>query len=118
MSFASAIHNPLAINLRRQKDALLSSIPPNTTHYGALKSATTTRQLLSTLSSLLAVPAFTKLVATLFRPILTDLCARWLESEDDVEEHLVALCCLIEVHEELFPYVRSWIWTSVFLILL
>ncbi|KAF8890021.1 hypothetical protein CPB84DRAFT_1411321 [Gymnopilus junonius] len=103
MSFASAIHNPLAINLRRQKDALLSSILPNTPHHEALKSASTTRKILSVLSSLLAVPAFTKLIATLFRPILTDLCARWLDSEAGAEEHLVALCYLVEVHEELFP---------------
>ncbi|KAF8967136.1 hypothetical protein BDZ97DRAFT_1903538 [Flammula alnicola] len=76
-------------------------------HYDALNNASTTRQLLATLSSLLAAPAFTQLVATLFRPILIDLCARWLESENDVEEHLVALCHLLEVHEELFPVLNQ-----------
>ncbi|KDR82591.1 hypothetical protein GALMADRAFT_206424 [Galerina marginata CBS 339.88] len=107
MSFASAIHDPLAINLGRQKAFLLSSIAPNTKHYNAVKTAPTTRQLLSTLSSLLAVPAFTKLVATCFQPILMDLCARWLESEDGVEGHLFALCSLVEVHEELFPILHQ-----------
>ncbi|PPQ92825.1 hypothetical protein CVT25_004313 [Psilocybe cyanescens] len=111
MSFASAIHDPLAINLGRQKDLLLSYIPKSTKYYEALKNATTTCELLSTLSSLLAVPAFTKLVAIHFRPILLDLCARWLESEDGVEEHLVALCYLLEVHEELFPILNQLLLT-------
>jgi len=104
MSFASAIHDPLALNLSRQKALLLSYIPPQTFHYNAIKQSNTTRQLLSTLSTLLAIPAFTKIIATLFRPILTDLCARWLEVDADVEQHLVALCYLVEVHEELFSY--------------
>jgi len=70
-----------------------------------LNNVTTTRQLLSILSSLLAVPAFTQLVATYFRPILIELCVRWLEGGQGAEEHLFALCYLVEVHEELFPYV-------------
>ena len=107
MTFASPLHDPLAINLRRQTSCLLSSIAPNTPHYDALKNVVTTRQLLSNLSSLLAVPAFTQLVATYFRPILTELCVRWLEGEYGMEEHLFTLCYLVEVHEELFPYVIS-----------
>ena len=107
MTLANAFHDPLAINLQRQTSYLLSSIAPNTPHYDALNNAVTTHQLLSNLSSLLAVPAFTQLVATYFRPILIELCVRWLEGESDTEEHLFALCYLVEVHEELFPYVIS-----------
>jgi midasin len=55
------------------------------------------------------VPAYTQLIATLFRPILIDLCARWLENEDGSEQYLVALCYLLEVHEELFPYVNFFL---------
>jgi midasin len=107
MTFASPLHDPLAINLRRQTSCLLSSIAPSTPHYDALNIVVTTRQLLSNLSSLLAVPAFTQLVATYFRPILMELCVRWLEGEYGMEEHLFALSYLVEVHEELFPYVTS-----------
>lgn len=100
------IHDPLKINLHRQKTLLLSSISPNAIYREALNNASSSSQLLATLSTILAVPAYTQLIATLFRPILIDLCARWLESEGDgSEQYLVALCYLLEVHEELFPYV-------------
>jgi midasin len=98
------MNNPLKINLRRQKTLLLSSISPNTIYTEALNNASSSSQLLATLSTILAIPAYTQLIATLFRPILMDLCARWLEDEDGSEQHLVALCYLLEVHEELFPY--------------
>ncbi|CAA7261484.1 unnamed protein product [Cyclocybe aegerita] len=103
MTFASAIHDPLAINLHRQTSRLLTSIPEHDHHHASLHNASSTRQLLAALSSTLAAPAYTQLVATLFRPLLIDLCARWLEMEGDEERHLVALCYLVEVHEELFP---------------
>jgi len=106
MSFASGIQNPLAINLRRQLSLLLTHIPSNTTYYFALTGSTSTPQILSALASLLAVPAFTKLVASLFRPLLLDLCSRWIDDDADVEEHLFALCYLLEVHTELFPCVN------------
>ena len=99
------IHDPLKINLHRQKTLLLSSIPQNTIYTEALIKASFSSQLLATLSTILAVPAYTQLIATLFRPILIDLCARWLESKDESEQYLIALCYLLEVHEELFPYV-------------
>ncbi|KAF8798896.1 hypothetical protein BYT27DRAFT_6882915 [Phlegmacium glaucopus] len=107
MTFIGTIHDPLKINLHRQKSLLLSSISPNTIYFEALKNASSSSQLLATLSTLLAVPAFTQLIATLFRPILIYLCARWLENEDASEQHLVALCYLLEVHEELFPILHQ-----------
>jgi hypothetical protein len=51
------------------------------------------------------MPSLTVAVATIFRPILLDLCARWLHSGEIIEEHLIASCLLLEVHEELFPLV-------------
>ena len=56
---------------------------------------------MSILSQLLSNPAYTQIIATLFRPILIELCARWLD--EGSEDNLVALTLLIEVHEELFP---------------
>lgn len=105
MTFTTAIHDPLAINLRLQTRRLLSEIPQNTVYHEAIHNTSTARQLLATLSRLLALPQFTQVLATLFRPILFDLCARWIGDEAIVENALVALCYLLEVHEELFPYV-------------
>ena len=99
------MNDPLKINLHRQKALLLSSIPENTIYTEALNNASSSSKLLATLSTILAVPAYTQLIATLFRPILMDLCTRWLEKTDGLEKHFVALCYLLEVHEELFPYV-------------
>ena len=108
MSSTSAIHDPLEINLSRQTRHLLSIIPPESEYaQEAIKNASTTRELLATLSRLLAVPAYTQLIATYYRPILLDLCARWIEVDDSKEEQLVALCLLLEVHEELFPFVTT-----------
>ncbi|KAJ3798746.1 P-loop containing nucleoside triphosphate hydrolase protein [Lentinula aff. detonsa] len=60
-------------------------------------------QLLDDLSSALATPAYTTCIATLFRPILLDLCARWITNTRSLGNELISLCMLIEVHEELFP---------------
>ncbi|KAF9533063.1 hypothetical protein CPB83DRAFT_903057 [Crepidotus variabilis] len=103
-AFPKALHDPLSINLRRQTELLLSHIPTTSTHYATITGASNAGELLSALSSALATPAFTKIVALLFRPLLVDLCARWIQQNpENVEQHLVALCCLVEVHEEIFP---------------
>ncbi|KAG5644766.1 hypothetical protein DXG03_007674 [Asterophora parasitica] len=103
MTSTSAIHDPLLINLSRQTTTLLSSIPNSSKHATDLLNAASDTELLTILSCLLSLPAFTLKVATLYRPILFDLCARWLDNEKNSEEQLVALCFLLEVHEELFP---------------
>jgi midasin len=102
---SSGIHDPLTLNLRRQTTALLSTIPTSSQYAIDIQNASSTAQLLTILSKLLAAPAFTLTVADLYRPVLYDLCARWLENHQNTEEQLVALCLLIEVHEELFPFV-------------
>ena len=97
-------HHPLTLNLRRQTN--LYCQPFLLPQYAIdIHNASSTAQLLTILSKLLAAPAFTLTVADLYRPILYDLCARWLEDQQGTEEQLVALCLLIKVHEELFPCV-------------
>jgi midasin len=102
MTFTSAIHDPLKINLRRQTRVLLSKIPSQSPYSTALLNAPHDA-LLTTLSGLLAVPALTLSVASTFRPILLDLCARWLHDDERIEDRFVALSLLIQPHEELFP---------------
>jgi midasin len=74
-------------------------------HYDDVVNAPSTFQLLSALSLALANPCLTTTVAKLFRPLLIDLCSRWIGDSKNSERHLVALSYLVEVHEELFPYV-------------
>ncbi|KAJ4482340.1 midasin nuclear AAA ATPase [Lentinula aciculospora] len=96
---ADEFYDPLTLDLRRQTQILLSKLPSDI----AISTLSSTSQLLDNLSSVLAIPAYTPCIATLFRPVLFDLCARWITNSKDLEMELVALCLLIEVHEELFP---------------
>lgn len=105
MTSTSAIHDPLGINLRRQTRSLQNILPTPSNHATDLFNFSSTPELLAVLSRLLALPPYTLIIATLYRPILFDLCARWLDEEVNTEEQLVALCLLLEVHEELFPCV-------------
>lgn len=106
MTLSEEFCDPLSINLRRQTELLLTHIPTSSTNYAKITSASNPSELLAALSSALATPAFTKTTATLFRPLLVDLCSRWIHEHDgNTERHLIALCYLVEVHEELFPYV-------------
>jgi midasin len=95
--------DPLTINLAKQTRALLALLPPDSIYASQISLASSARDLLATLSRLLAVPSLTITVSSLFRPLLTDLCARWLQDQQDEEDKFVALCVLIENHEELFP---------------
>ncbi|KAG6810904.1 hypothetical protein H0H92_009865 [Tricholoma furcatifolium] len=103
MAITSAIHDPLTINLRRQTTLLLENIPNPSKYATDVQNANSIADLLNTLSQLLSHPPFTLTIATLYRPILFDLCARWLDYEQNTEEQVVALCLLLENHEELFP---------------
>ncbi|KAJ7288003.1 P-loop containing nucleoside triphosphate hydrolase protein [Mycena rebaudengoi] len=109
MAFPSAIHDPLAINLRGQTRILLSSLPPDSPHALTLRNAAsgTTTKLLTVLSGFLALPELTLQIATIYRPILLDLAVRWLDEPENAEDQLVALCLLLEVHEELFPILHA-----------
>ncbi|KAJ7432805.1 P-loop containing nucleoside triphosphate hydrolase protein [Mycena galericulata] len=109
MASSSAIHDPLAINLRGQTRVLLSSLPPDSPHSPTILTAAskTSTELLIVLSGLLSCSQLTLLVATIYRPILLDLSARWLDEPQNTEDQLEALCYLLEVHEELFPVLHS-----------
>ena len=101
---ADVVHDPLTINLRRQTKLLLQKLPQDSPYAVELSNVTFVRGLLDILSCFLAKPELTKLIATIFRPILTDLCARWIEEEDCTDEHLSAIAFLVEPQEELYPY--------------
>ncbi|KAJ6585296.1 midasin nuclear AAA ATPase [Mycena capillaripes] len=106
MASTSAIHDPLAINLRGQTRVLIASLPSESPHISTLEAATPT-ELLAVISGLLSSPELTLLISTIYRPILLDLCARWLDEPQNTEDQLVALCYLLEVHEELFPVLHT-----------
>lgn len=95
------------MNLGRQTRSLLERLGTNSQLASHIQSAATTRELLDALSQLLVTPAFTLLVAREFRPVLFDLCARWLLVDGRTDEILIALCLLLEAHPELFPCVGS-----------
>ena len=69
---------PLRFNYKRQTLSLISRLPSDSPYVALLHNATSTAELLQTLSSLLSKPELTLTIATLFRPLLLDLCARWL----------------------------------------
>ena len=91
------------MNLGRQTRSLLEKLGPDSQSASYIQNTTTTRELLDALSQLLMTPALTLLVAHKFRPVLFDLCARWLLVDSRADEILVALCLLLEPHPELFP---------------
>lgn len=95
--------DPLKMNLARQARSLLEKLGPDSQSASSIQNATTTQELLDALSQLLVTPTLTLLVACEFRPVLFDLCARWLLADDHADEILVALCLLLEPHPELFP---------------
>lgn len=98
------LHDPLAINLQKQLSALLSRIP-HSPYLSTLKNCPTRGDFLDELSNVLLLPTHTTAIAATFRPLLLDLCARWLQNDDFLEEKLSALCFLLQPHEELYPLV-------------
>ena len=93
------------MNLGRQTRSLLEKLGTDSRSTSRIQNAATTWELLDALSQLLVTPALTLLVAREFRPVLFDLCARWLLVDSHIDEILVALCLLLGPHPELFPYV-------------
>jgi midasin len=96
-------HDPISINLARQSQSLVSKISPESPYAAAIVQASLPGPLLDTLSHLLTVPALTLSIATAFRPLLLDLCARWLNDRGNEDDKLVALCLLLDPHQELYP---------------
>ncbi|KAI0916947.1 hypothetical protein AcW2_007206 [Taiwanofungus camphoratus] len=109
MIWTSEVHNPLGINLKKQTNILISRLPQDSRYANALKKVSTRSELLETLSRLLAVPGLTNAVATAFRPLLLDLCARWLHTDEYRDERLEAFCLLLEIHTELYPILSAFL---------
>ncbi|THH30307.1 hypothetical protein EUX98_g3868, partial [Antrodiella citrinella] len=103
------IHDPLRINLKKQTQELLNQLPPTSPHVITLHNAKTRSELLTALSNILYLRAFTVAVTALFRPILLDLCSRWLLDSHDREDKLEAFAVLLEVHTELYPVLSAFL---------
>lgn len=104
MVSTNTLYDPLTINLEHQTRSFLQALPQDSALHRTLLNAPTRPELLRRLSRTLLLPEHTVALAHAFSPVLPDLCARWLEDEEDEEGKLEALCLLIEVHPELFPY--------------
>ncbi|KAI0647852.1 midasin [Trametes meyenii] len=100
-------HDPLKMNLRRQTRRLLDLLPLGNSHSVAIQNAPSRAALLDTLSALLVLPQYTHVIATLFRPLLVDLSARWLHQNCDDLQKLEALCLLLELHPDLYPVLSA-----------
>ncbi|KAI1794980.1 midasin [Ganoderma leucocontextum] len=96
------IHDPLRLDLRRQTQKLLGHLGAESPYATTLQNVSSKQALFDALSPLLLVPQYTLLVAGLFRPILLDLCARWLHQNADKLEKFEALCLLLELYQELY----------------
>ena len=94
-------YDVLSFDLKKQTQVLLDQLPPSYTT--PLRDAETPSQLLTVLSTLLAVPSLTLAVATAFRPLLLDLCSRWLLNPGGREERLEAFGLLLDIHPEIYP---------------
>ncbi|KAH7907327.1 midasin [Hygrophoropsis aurantiaca] len=108
MDPSTPIHDPININLEKQTQELLSHIGLESDYAQTLLHSASPTHLLSNLSHLLSIPSLTLAVAKAFRPLLIDLCARWLTDEENLEDRFVALCLLIEPHQELFPILSAF----------
>ena len=103
MAAVSALHDPLEMNLTSQTKMFMEKLGNGSPHALKIRRASTRSELLHILSTLLPIPGLTMLVATTFRPILLDLCARFLPVSVDWIAKLEALCLLIGIHPEIFP---------------
>ncbi|KZT09211.1 midasin [Laetiporus sulphureus 93-53] len=103
MASSIEISDPLTMNLQRQTRLLLSQFPADSPHSAAIQNVSTNSELLNVLSHLLLTPGLTELVATAFRPLLVDLCARWLQNDQNEDDKFEAFCFLLELHPEIYP---------------
>ncbi|KAI5117001.1 hypothetical protein M0805_002669 [Coniferiporia weirii] len=103
------IPDPLSLDVHRQLGLLLELIPQDSPFFGILQGPHNGNALLNTLSRCMLHPSLTLAVTWTFRPLLLDLCARWLDDNDDLLEKLEAFSLLIEVHEEIYPILSSFL---------
>ena len=105
MSLVSHLRDPLSLNLKSQWLECTSKFSDWSSTSQTDPVDTSSGEILSLASKFLLLPSCTAIVADTFRPLLLDLCARWLESSEALEEKLSALCFLLQPHMEIFPYV-------------
>lgn len=117
MSLVGHLRDPLSLNPKSQWLAFTSKLPDgsSTSQYNLVD--TSPGDVLSLASKFLLLPSCTAVVADTFRPLLLDLCARWLETSEALasealEDKLSALCFLLQPHTEIFPYVFFGLLTS------
>ncbi|KAH8108664.1 P-loop containing nucleoside triphosphate hydrolase protein [Phellopilus nigrolimitatus] len=97
------ITDPLTLDARKHMQYLLELIPQDSPFVDVFLKVHSGNTLLSTLSCYMLQPSLTLAIAWSFRPLLMDLCARWLEDDGELYAKLEGLAMLIEVHEELYP---------------
>lgn len=90
----------LAIPFEDQIDAFVNRFPE---HLAALKELATDGEKLEKLSILLKNPQYALHVARLFSPLLVDLCARWLDDDEQDESKFAVFGLLLPAHEQLYP---------------
>jgi midasin len=105
MSLTKNIRDPLSLDLRSQWLDFASKYPAWSAHSQVNLVDALPKELLLLASKFLLIPSYTTIIADTFRPLLLDLCARWLENSDELEDKLCALCLLLQPHVEIFPYV-------------
>ncbi|KAH9065293.1 midasin [Lactarius vividus] len=103
MSLTKNIRDPLTLDLRSQWLDFASKYPAWTVHSQVNLADASPKELLLLASKFLLIPAYTTIIADTFRPLLLDLCARWLENSDELEDKLCAFCLLLQPHVEIFP---------------
>jgi midasin len=108
MSLASHLRDPLSLDLKSQWLAFTSRFPGWSAYSQVNLDTASSKDILSLASKFLLLPSCMTIVADTFRPVLLDLCARWLESSDELEDKLSALCFLLQPHTEIFPCVSHY----------
>jgi midasin len=112
MSLVGHLRDPLSLNPKSQWLAFTSKLPDCSSTSQSNLVDTSPGEVLSLASKFLLLPSCTAIVADTFRPLLLDLCARWLETSEALEDKLSALCFLLQPHTEIFPYVFFGLPTS------
>ena len=103
MATYDTFDDSLTINLDQQIRLLVEELSESPSHISALQNASSRSELLKQLSRYVATPGLSEITARLFKPMLLDLCARWLEEETELDEKFEAFALLLEIHPEIFP---------------
>jgi hypothetical protein len=103
MSLFDHLRDPLSLNPKSLWLEFTSNYPDWTSHFQANLADSSPAEVLSLASKFLLLQSCTSIIADTFRPLLLDLCSRWLEHSEALEDKLSALCFLLQPHMEIFP---------------